>query len=448
MLAEATPAELEACRRLLPGLLDVFQIVPVPLFDDATAIEVLKRIAFAHATSAKLELEPGLIALVHRLFKRFRPYSVFPGAASVFLRALIERAGRRPRTQPEPRPDQRDTEKSGPTVDRSGSVGSSDVVDLFLKQTGLPEVFLRNDLPLSLESVQEHFDTRIIGQPEATNAVARLVTTVKAGLNDPARPFGVLLFCGPTGVGKTAMAVELADFCFGTSDRKDRLVRLDMTEYSSWGAAQRLLLDPQGRPAPWIERVRQQPFCVVLFDEIEKAAPEVFDVLLGLLDEGRLTDRFGRVTWFRSTFLLLTSNLGASATEPAGFSSASTSPHETEVARFFRPEFFNRLDGVVTFAPLGPEQVLKIARKELWELEAREGLASAQVKLGWSEMLVARVAREGYDHRFGARPLQRAIERLIVTPLARWKVANPTARNLTLHVDLDPTGEVTVTRSV
>jgi ATP-dependent Clp protease ATP-binding subunit ClpC len=218
-----------------------------------------------------------------------------------------------------------------------------------------------------------------------------------------------------------------------------------MTEYGSWGSAQRLLLDPQGRPAPWIERVRQQPFCVVLFDEIEKAAPEVFDVLLGLLDEGRLTDRFGRVTWFRSTFLILTSNLGASTMAPAGFSGASTSAHEAEVARFFRPEFFNRLDAVVTFAPLGPDEVLKIARKELSELEAREGLASGKLKLTWSESLVARVAREGYDHRFGARPLQRAIERLIVTPLARWKVLNPTARDLTLHIDVDAGGEVKVT---
>src|SRR5204863_7464811 len=127
------------------------------------------------------------------------------------------------------------------------------------------------------------FAARIIGQPGATRAAAGLVTRIKAGLNDPKRPQGVLLFCGPTGVGKTALARALVDSCFGAAGEKDRLVRLDMSEYNGWGATHRFLQSPQGGPARWIEQVRRQPFCVVLFDEIEKAAPEIFDVLLGLL---------------------------------------------------------------------------------------------------------------------------------------------------------------------
>jgi ATP-dependent Clp protease ATP-binding subunit ClpC len=425
MVAEATPAEVEACRRLLPGLLDVFQVLPVPEFNDAEAIEVLSRVANACAGASQLKLEPGVVPLVQRLFKRFLPYAAFPGPAAGFVRMLCDR------------PDRRDPA-------RQQTVATSDVVAQFIKKTGLPETFLRDDLPLVLDEVRQSFEAQIIGQPEATLAAARLVTTIKAGLTDPGRPFGVLLFCGPTGVGKTALARAVADFCFGAAGQKDRLVRLDMSEYGGWGAGTRLLHSANGAAAPWIERVRRQPFCVLLFDEIEKAAPEVFDVLLGLLDEGRLTDRFGRVTSFRSAIIILTSNLGSSATGTAGFLPDQGPAYESEVGKFFRPEFFNRLDGIITFKPLTPVEVERITRKELGELAAREGFATAGIRLEWSERLVKALACEGYDHRLGARPLQRALERLVVTPLARWKVAHPDLRNAVLSLDLGLDGHVQV----
>lgn len=419
MVAEATPAEVEACRRLLPGLLDVFHILPVPEFNDAQAIEILNRLASAHATAARLKIDPGVVSLTQKLFKRFMPYSVFPGLAANFMRSLCDGSARNHRVAED-------------------SVTGSDVVAQFIKNTGLPEIFLRDELPLATEAVRRKFDEQIIGQPEATSTVARLVTTIKAGLTDPGRPFGVLLFCGPTGVGKTALAKATADFCFGAGNQKDRLIRLDMSEYGGWGAAGRLLQSAEGAVAPWIERVRRQPFCVVLFDEIEKAAPEVFDVLLGLLDEGRLTDRFGRVTNFRSAIVIMTSNLGSSATQPIGFIPDQQPSYESEVGKFFRPEFFNRLDGVITFKPLTSVEIEKITHKELDELTTREGFADAGIKLIWSEALVKMIAREGYDHHFGARPLQRALERLVVTPLARWRVAHPTSRNIVLKAELGP----------
>jgi ATP-dependent Clp protease ATP-binding subunit ClpC len=422
--AEATPDEVQACRRLLPGLLDVFQIVPVPAFDDATAEQVLQRIANTHAAAAHLEVEPGVAALVHRLFKRFQPYTAFPGPAANFVRKLGEA---------------RTSDKSRPRA-----ITSQQVIAQFVKLTGLPEVFLRDELLLPIAEVKEQFSAQIIGQPDAVATGARLIASIKTGLTDPARPMGVLLFCGPTGVGKTALAKSLVEFCFGASGAKDRLVRLDMSEYSGWGAAQRLLQNPQGRPAAWIERVRRQPFCVVLFDEIEKAAPEVFDVMLGLLDEGRLTDRFGRVTWFRSAIVIMTSNLGANAPGSAGIAASGGPSYESEVAKFFRPEFFNRLDGVITFKPLGLVEVELIARKELTELAAREGLGAANIQVTWSDELVSFLAREGYDHRFGARPLQRVIENRVAVPLARWRVANPKAKPTALYVDLDDGGTVVV----
>ena len=380
---EATPTELEACRRLLPGLLDVFQIVHVEPFDDRAALQVLGRIASAHAAASRLEVEPSVVPLVHRLHKRFKPYSAFPGPAANFMRALC---------------DSRSVSKL-----TKRTISSQDVVDLFIKQTGLPEIFLRDDLLLPLPEVRSRFEVQIIGQPTATQAAARLVTTIKAGLTDPGSSDGCVPSSAvPTGVGKTALAKTLVDFCFNAG--QERLVRLDMSEYSGWGAAERLLQNPQGQPAAWIERVRRQPFCVVLFDEIEKAAPEVFDVLLSLLDEGRLTDRFGRVTWFRSAIVIMTSNLG-SKTSPAsaGFSSSDIPSFESEIAKFFRPEFFNRLDAIITFKPLSRDEVEAITRKELSDLGSREGFASAGIKLTWTDRLVRAVAAEGYDHRLGAR---------------------------------------------
>lgn len=423
--AEATPDEVEACRRLLPGLLDMFQIVLVPALEAAESEQVLGRIAVAHAAASRLELEPGVAALVHRLFRRFQPYTAFPGPAANFIRSLC------------------DVRAAPGNPDRK-RVTTQDALARFIQQTGLPEFFLRDEMLLPVGTVRERLAAQIIGQPDAIVAASRLIASIKAGLTDPARPIGVLLFCGPTGVGKTALAKALVEYCFGASGAKDRLARLDMSEYAGVGAAQRLLQNPEGRPAAWIERVRRQPFCVVLFDEIEKAAPEVFDVLLGLLDEGRLTDRFGRVTWFRSAIVILTSNLGANAPDSAGFAANAGPSYESEATRFFRPEFFNRLDGVITFRPLRLEHVEEIARKELSELAAREGLEGAKIRVTWTDRLVNAVAREGYDRQFGARPLQRVIENRVAIPLARWRVANPRARAAALHLDLDPNGAVVV----
>ncbi|MBE2284155.1 MAG: ATP-dependent Clp protease ATP-binding subunit [Prosthecobacter sp.] len=421
MIAEASPAEVDACRRLMPGLLDVFQIVHVPAFGDNEARNVLERVAHACATSGRLEFAPGSVTLVHRLFRRFQPCAAFPGPASAFIRKLAERAGRQ-------------------TLD-SRRVDADDVLALFVQQTGLPELLLRDEWPLPFDEVRESLAAQIIGQPAAVEAAARVITGIKAGMTDPGRPQGVMLFCGPTGVGKTALARAMSEFCFGSGTEKERLVRLDMSEYGSWGAAHRLLHAPDGDAAAWIQKLRRQPFSVLLFDEIEKAAAEVYDALLGLLDEGRLTDRFGRVTDFRSAIIVMTSNLGATSRGAMGFGADQVPPaFETAVKKFFRPEFFNRLDAVVTFDSLAQTHVRDIALKELHDLNQREGLAASGLTLSWSEELLATLVRDGYDHRFGARPLQRALERLVVTPLAKWRLENAAQRDATLSISLEDGG--------
>src|SRR5262249_5810538 len=168
----------------------------------------------------------------------------------------------------------------------------------------------------------------------------------------------------------------------------------------------RLLGPPQGEPGPLIRRLRQQPFCVLLLDEIEKAAPEVFEVLLGVCDEGRLTDRYGRTTTFRSSVIVMTSNLGAERRETFGFGSRPA-PYADAARDFFRPEFYNRLDAILTFDPLGPDTIRAITLKELGDIGRREGLERARLRLRWSDRLVSWLAREGFDARYGARPLQR-----------------------------------------
>lgn len=413
MVAEATPRELDQCRRLLPGFVDLFTVLPVPEFTTGKALEVLSEVVEHLNRKHRLEAPAAIVPECYRLHKRFLPYHSFPGKASRFLAQLFE-----------------ECDQEGGCPDRQG------LVDKFSRETGLPLKLVRDEETLPVAEVEQFFTERVIGQPEACQAVTRLVSTFKAGLNDPERPLGVLLFCGPTGVGKTRMAKTLSECFFGAGRDRERLVRLDMSEYSGGAAAHRLLGD-QERPGELIRRVRQQPFTVVLLDEIEKADPEVFDLLLGVFDEGRLTDRWGRTTTFRSAVLIMTSNLGVSALRPVGINQSREANFEAEVMKFFRPEFFNRIDSVVNFTPLEPSHIQEIAELELKELAGREGMTKRALKLEWSAEAVSRLAELGYDARLGARPLKRTIEEKVTVPLARFLVEHPQLRSSTIVLGLE-----------
>ncbi|MEW6281287.1 MAG: AAA family ATPase [Candidatus Eremiobacterota bacterium] len=416
VVTEATPEELDACRRLLPGLADLFQVVTIPGFSSEQAREVLAQLASVLEQQHRVRFAEGCLAAVYRLFARFMPYSPFPGQTVAFVRELAQR--------------------TGVGADPKGLVDRAAAIERFSQRTGLPERFLRDEEPLQADQVQAWLRERVVGQEEACRVGADLVAAFKAGLNDPDRPLGVLLFCGPTGVGKTQMARSLGKLLYGAGDG-ERLVRLDMSEYSGPLSAERLLGTIDGRPSELVRKIRRQPFTVVLLDEIEKAHPEVFDVLLRVLDEGRLTDGFGRVTDFRCALVVMTSNLGAESLKSVGFLQRPTGSYGSAVQGFFRPEFFNRVDRLVQFHPLSAETVRQLAAMEVVALEEREGLQRRGIRLSASDRLLGELASRGYDARYGARPLQRAVEDLLVTALSAWIIEHPDARMLTLHLDWD-----------
>jgi ATP-dependent Clp protease ATP-binding subunit ClpB len=251
-------------------------------------------------------------------------------------------------------------------------------------------------------------------------AVANAVRRSRAGLQDPNRPIGSFIFLGPTGVGKTETARALADFLF---DDERAMVRLDMSEYMEKHAVARMIGAPPGYVGYEVggqltEAIRRRPYAVVLFDEIEKAHPDVFNLLLQILDDGRLTDSQGRTVDFRNTVIIMTSNIGSHfILEHTGGDWAATEVQVTQALRqHFRPEFLNRVDDVVVFRPLGKPQIERIVDLQLKHMEAL--LADRKLTLEVTPVAKALLADEGYDPAFGARPLKRAIQRLIQNPLA------------------------------
>jgi ATP-dependent Clp protease ATP-binding subunit ClpB len=298
-------------------------------------------------------------------------------------------------------------------------VTEEDIAEIVARWTGIPVTRLMTGEVEKLLQMEAALRERVVGQDEAIEAVANTVRAARAGLQDPNRPLGSFLFLGPTGVGKTETARALAEFLF---DDEHALVRIDMSEYQERHTVSRLIGAPPGyvgyeEAGQLTESVRRRPYSVVLFDEVEKAHPEVLNVLLQLLDDGRLTDAQGRTVDFRNTIVILTSNLGSVWITERDLSWEEIQERVMDAVRgHFRPELINRIDEIVIYKPLGMEQITQIVEIQLRSLRAR--LAERNITLELTPAAKELLAKEGFDPIYGARPLRRAIQREIVQPLA------------------------------
>ncbi len=325
-------------------------------------------------------------------------------------------------------------------------VDEEDVAEVVAKWTGVPVSKMLEGEMQKLIQMEEKLRSRVIGQDEALEAVANAVRRARAGLQDPNRPVGSFIFLGPTGVGKTETTKALAEFLF---DDERALVRLDMSEYMEKHAVARMIGAPPGyvgyeEGGQLTEAVRRRPYSVVLFDEIEKAHSDVFNILLQILDDGRLTDSKGRVVDFKNTVLIMTSNLGSREIQSVGGDDNQMREAVTQVLRdYFKPEFLNRIDDIVVFKQLAREQISKIIEIQLARL--RSMLDERGITLVLDDSAKELLVEEGYDPTFGARPLKRAIQTLIQNPLAVKLLSGEILSGSVIRVSADGDGKMKFT---
>jgi ATP-dependent Clp protease ATP-binding subunit ClpB len=326
-------------------------------------------------------------------------------------------------------------------------VGADDIAEVISAWTGIPAGRLLQGETEKLLSMESIIGSRLIGQESAVRAVSDAVRRSRAGLADPDRPTGSFLFLGPTGVGKTELAKSLADFLF---DDERAMVRIDMSEYSERHAVARLIGAPPGyvgyeEGGQLTEAVRRRPYSVVLLDEVEKAHPETFDILLQVLDDGRLTDGQGRTVDFRNVILVMTSNLGSQfLIDPLMTPQDKKEAVMTAVRAAFKPEFLNRLDEVVVFDPLTTEELGHIVDLQVRQLATR--LADRRITLEVSDAAREWLALTGYDPSYGARPLRRLVQKEIGDRLAKSLLAGEIRDGDTVLVDRDESLDCLVVR--
>ena len=434
LVGELTPEQVSHYEKMHVGFMAALSRVTVEPLDKEGTRPILQARAehVAKREPHRPALHRNAIGPLLDLCERYLAYEAFPGKAVRLhdeLRTIHEAAV---------------TEGGEPKP-----IGPPEVYRAFSARSGIPLFLLKEERAVKLEEIERFFARRVIGQREAVRRVAETVCMVKANLQPPGKPLANFLFIGPTGVGKTEVAKTLAQFLFGSSDR---MVRFDMSEYMDPLAAERLIRGTQRDEGELTKRVRQQPFCVVLLDEIEKAHAAVFDLLLQVCGEGRLSDARGRTTWFNNAIIIMTSNLGAAHRRPdAGFGSSSSNSPEAiaayyleQVDKHFRPEFVGRIDRVIPFSALQRSEVSAVAQVALRKVEERDGLIGRTTTLRVSRDALDGLAEDGYSATYGARALRRHLEATLVGPvsavMSRHAGALDGARIEVSHPD-EPLGE-------
>jgi ATP-dependent Clp protease ATP-binding subunit ClpC len=402
----------------------------VPPASEAETTEILGTVRPALETEYAIEIADESLPAAASMAKRYLTEQAMPSSAVQLLHrscALVRMS------------TQENLAFASP-VSGDALLDADDVTLAVSQMTGIPVTRLGADERSRYARMVEHLQRRIIGQDEAILALSRAVKTARVGLKDPQRPIGSFLFLGPTGVGKTELSKALSEFLFGT---EERLIAIDMSEYMDESAVNRLIGAPPGYVGfegggQLTDRVLQSPYAVVLFDEVEKAHPRILDLLLQVMDEGRLTDGKGRRASFSESVILLTSNLGARHLGDASLGDAARDMAMQEVKSHFRPEFLNRLDEIIFFNRLSDQDLLRILGLMLQqeaELAAGRGL-----ELHVSDPARRWLVAQNEHPEWGARPLRRIIQRFLREPLADYLLnANPPP-GTTVHVDVGPSG--------
>lgn len=407
IVGECTPERFERLREEAPSFAALFDVVQVPPMSERETLPVLLaavRELEQQSAGVTPRLAPDVMQLALELSGRFFAGRALPGRAVRLVQQVLSGAG---------------------TVEgRVRRYRAKDVFEAVRRETGLPDFVLGGATPKSRAEISADLSAQVAGQPEAIEAVTDAVLSLQLSVQDPEKPLANYLFVGPTGVGKTETAKALARTLFGSSER---LVRFDMSELADPGSIDRLIGAAGGAQGELITALRTQPFCVVLFDEIEKAHPRVFDALLQFLGEGRLSDSTGRTADGRNCVVVMTSNLGVrEAATQTGFARGdvqAASQHYLSAAKaFFRPELFNRLDRVVPFRSLDKPALRLVVEHALGSLLRRRGLQRGNVLVDVEPELLELLVDQAFDPRYGARPLKRALERQLAVPLAHHLV--------------------------
>ncbi|NWG15918.1 MAG: ATP-dependent Clp protease ATP-binding subunit [Chloroflexi bacterium] len=405
-----TTTEIEYSQRLAPisALAENSQIVRVPEPSVDETAEMLKILKPHLEADYQLEVKEDALVLATRLAKRYLTSTPLPRSAEQLIHRTAAMVNMSKQSHLAFKPD-----LGGDTA-----LDAEDVTLAASQMTGIPVNKLGEDERLRYASMVEHLKERIIGQDQAVLAVSRAIKTARVGLKDPKRPIGAFLFLGPTGVGKTELAKALAEFMFGS---EDATLPLDMSEFKDESSLNRLIGSPSGyvdseAGGQLTERVRQQPYIIVLFDEVEKAHPRILDILLQVIEEGRLTDGRGNTTNFSETVIILTSNLGSQALAVPVITDEIRDEAMDEVREFFRPEFLNRLDEVIMFNALSADDlqsILRLMLKKETRMAGERGLS-----LEFTDPAIEWMLAQNDEPEYGARPLRRIIRRSVREPLA------------------------------